>query len=358
MKNTAVMLEDFERINSFSFIEWEKFRDQTILVTGATGLIGMSFVKAVLHVSRKQGLKIRVIALFRNLKKAEECFCDECGDANLVFMQSDVRELPAIEGKVDYIVHCASVTASKYMVTNPTETLLITVEGTKNILELAKNANVKGVVYLSSMEMYGYTEETQNPVTEEKLGYINILNVRSCYPEGKRAAECLCHAYAREYGVPVSIARLAQTFGAGVGAGETRVFAYFAKSALRHEDIVLHTKGQSVGNYCYTADVVSALLCLLTKGSHGEAYNVANEQNSMRICEMADLVCREVSGGTSKIVFDIPEDALKYGYAQDTNLRLSAEKLRGLGWFPQYALGEMYQRMIKSWNEAGETENG
>jgi len=349
LKNNAIMTEDFDKIGSADYIEWDKFRDKTIFVTGATGLIGMNFVKTVLYVSAKKGLNIKVAALIRSREKAESIFEEEKESDALVFIEGDVQELPEINIPIDYIVHCASVTASKQMVTYPVETFLTMVKGTDNVLRLGKNAGVEGFVYVSSMEMYGNTAADQNPITEEKYGYVDIMKVRSCYPEGKRAAECLCSAYAKEYAMPIRIARLAQTFGAGVSKEETRVFASFVKSAMKNEDIVMHTQGNSVGNYCYTADVVGALLCLMTKGGAGEAYNVANEKNSMRIREMAELVAREISGGKSKVVFDIPEDSLKYGYAADTNLRLSAEKLRQLGWSSEYELAEMYKRMIAGW---------
>lgn len=344
-------MQDFENTGSADYIEWDKFKDSVIFVTGATGLIGMNFIKTVLWVSRKKELNIKVAALIRSREKAENVFEDELGCENLEFIEGDVQELSEINMPIDYIVHCASVTASGQMVKYPVETFLTMVKGTDNVIRLGKKAEVKGFVYVSSMEMYGSTEVSQNPITEEKLGYVNLMNVRSCYPEGKRAAECLCTAYAKEYGVPVKIARLAQTFGAGVSSSETRVFASFAKSALKNEDIVLHTQGNSVGNYCYTADVVGALLCLLTKGEAGEAYNVVNEKNSMKIREMAELAAKEISGGKSKVVFDIPEDSLKYGYAADTNMRLSAEKLRKLGWNSEYELAEMYKRMIAGWEE-------
>jgi nucleoside-diphosphate-sugar epimerase len=343
------MIEDFEKISSYDYIEWEKLRDRTIFVTGATGLIGKLLVKTVIYVSSEKGLNIKVIALIRNREKAERVFEEEINSKSLIFIEGDVQKLQCIDMPIDYIIHCASVTASKQMVTSPVETFLTMVKGTDNVLRLGQKAGVKGFVYVSSMEMYGNTAIEQNPITEKKYGYVDIMNVRSCYPEGKRAAECLCSAYANEYALPIRIARLAQTFGAGVSDEETRVFASFVKSAIKNEDIVLHTQGNSVGNYCYTADVVGALLCLLTKGDVGEAYNVVNENNSMKIKEMAELIAREISNGKSRVVFDIPEDSLKYGYASDTNLRLSAEKIRKLGWKSEYGLVDMYKRMIVDW---------
>lgn len=100
------------------------------------------------------------------------------------------------------------------------------------------------------MEVYGSFTEANHNVTETELGYINPLAVRSNYPESKRLCENMCVAYYPEYKVPVKIACLLQTFGAGILSGENRVFAQFAKNAIEGKDIVLHTKGLSEGNYC------------------------------------------------------------------------------------------------------------
>lgn len=127
---------------------------------------------------------------------------------------------------------------------------------------------------------------------------------------------------------------------------DNRVYAQFARSAVKGEDIVLHTAGKSYGNYCYTADVIRAIALLLEKGDVGQAYNVCNEETTRTIAEMAQMVAEEFGKGRSKVVFDIPQDAKTYGYAPDVKMHLSAEKLCKLGWKPQYGLKEMYRRMI------------
>lgn len=158
-------------------------------------------------------------------------------------------------------------------------------------------------------------------------------------------AELLCKSYAMEYNVPVKIARLAQTFGAGVMKNENRVFAQFARSAIRGENIILHTSGTSMGNYCYTTDVIRAIILLLKKGENGDVYTVVNEETTRKIVDMAQMVANEFSDGKSKVVFDIPEGN-EYGYAPDTQMRLSAEKIKKIGWEPEVPLKEMYRRMI------------
>lgn len=349
MKMNEIVRQDINDILADSNVDWQQLKDATFFITGATGLVGALTVKALLAGKEHFGGNMKIYILVRSNEKAREVFGCWLDDENLIPIVGDVRQSVVLPDAVDYILHAASVTASKYMVSNPVETLMTSIMGTENILKLAQAHGAKGVVYLSSMEMYGQTRLEDNPITEEKLGYVDVLKARSSYPEGKRACECLCAAYATQYGVPVKIARLAQTFGAGVSRSDGRVFAQFAKSCLSGTDIVLHTAGQSVGNYCYTADVIRALLILLCRGTDGEAYTIVNENTAMRICEMAQLVSDTLTGGKSKIVFDIPESALTYGYAPDVTMRLSGKKMQALGWQPYVDLPEMFTRMCRSW---------
>lgn len=339
----SYLTEDLDSISQF--ICKQGFDNCNITVTGATGLIGSLIIKAVVYCNKNYNTNISVTAFARSKGKVEEIFGKNIDDAvNFVFQ--DITEPISEKLKTDYIIHTANPTVSKYFITNPVETIEIIYTGSKNILEYAKNINAKGTVYLSSMEVFGATDAKKEKVFENDIGYLDILNVRSCYSESKRLVECMCKCYAEEYNINVKIARLAQVFGAGILKGENRVFAQFARSAISGEDIVLHTTGESIGNYCYTADAIKAIFLLLIKGENGQAYTVANEKSTTSIRDMAAMVANEIANGKIKVVFDIPENNT-FGYAPATTMHLSSQKLQQLGWQPKVDLKEAYMRMMQ-----------
>jgi Nucleoside-diphosphate-sugar epimerases len=338
-----------EEIVSDEYISWNEFRDRTVLIVGATGLIGSALVRALSAANCKYGLEVRILMLGRDRKKAKELTDIYGAD----FVDQDICHPFKVAGNVDYIFHCAAITKSSEMAVNPVEVIRTSLYGTDNILTLAREKKIKSMVYLSSMEVYGLTDPTLTFVTEDYLGYIDLNKTRSCYPESKRMCENLCNCWFAQYGIPVKTARLAQTFGAGVLDDDPRVYAQIARSIIEGEDIILHTDGNSRGNYCYVSDAVRGLLILLLKGQNGEAYNVVNPNASMTIREMAVMVASKFGRGDIKVVVRKPIEIERNGYAPDTTMRLSADKLERLGWNPKYGLEEMYQRLILDWREKG-----
>lgn len=330
------------RTFSESFALSDSLADARFMITGATGLIGSTLVHCLLALNKG----IEITCPVRSIEKAQAMYEDEF--EKIHFLECDLLAYLnslSTDARFQYIVHCASPTAGKYMTEHPVETYLLAIDTTKAILEYARKANSKDVVYVSSLEYYGQNFD-DCIITEDKLGFVDGTDPRSSYPLGKRAAEYLCAAYAKEYGVNAMIARLTQTFGAGVSPDDNRVFAQFTRSIIAGENIVLHTTGESAKPYCYTTDCISAILYILLKGEAGEAYNVANQKTYISIREMAEFLCAEFNPNC-KVVLDLHNDM---GYAPVTKLNLSTDKLRALGWSPKYGLKDMFDRLINSIN--------
>jgi len=341
-----ILCEDLNETIFDKNIPWRKLKNGTVLVTGATGAIGSVIVRTLRAASVEHNLDIKIIALGQNEAKAAVLV----EKYKAIFHKHDIRKPIELSQNIDYIFHCAAVTSSAEMILNPLRVCETSLKGTENILVLAREKQVKSMVYLSSIEVYGLTDLNLSLITEKDLGYIDITNPRSCYPESKRMCEVMCNCWLFQHETPIKIARLAQTFGAGTPKDDTRVFAQFARAAVAGEDVVLHTQGKSRGNYCYMSDAVRGLFLLLLKGKNGEAYNVANPAASVTVREMAHLVADKVAGGKVSVVINIPGDIEKRGYAPDVSYTLSADKLMALGWKPKYGLVDMYERMIRDWH--------
>lgn len=308
------------------------------LITGTTGLIGSAIVGELLS----HDDDIQIVAPVRNLAKAHSMFPDEKSNKRLYFVECDLLTTDFSFAKdIDYIIHCAAPTSSQFFVEHPIETFDSIYLPSVTLLQYASRNKVKGFVYLSSLEVYGTITDDQL-VTEELQGYLDPLSVRSSYPMAKRAVEHLCHLYAKQYGVPVSIARLTQTTGPGAVHDDPRVIADFCRCARIGEDIILRTMGESARPYCHIYDAVSAILHILRHGSSGEAYNVANPVTFISARDLAYFI-RQNFNPDIQVRFEISPNT---PFAPYSKLRLSTAKLERLGWHPQYSLYDICASII------------
>ncbi len=344
----SVFEEDLSEIANNNYIEWDKLKGKNILITGATGLIGSILVKAILLRNQMFNSQIKLTLIVRDIEKAKEIFNDS---VYIKYIESDILNCEFINN-VEYIIHAASPTKSKFLAENPVETIDISVLGTKKILDIAKKNNINSMVYLSSMEMYGVLDNEN--VTEEKLGYIDLKSTRSSYPESKRICELYCYSYFKEYNVPVKIARLAQTFGAGISKQENRVYKIFADGILNKSDIVLKSTGETKINFCYTTDAIIGILFLLLNGDNGESYNIVSEKTNMTILDSAKWLIEKFGNGNNNVQFDI--DVNNGGYAPNNHMVLSNEKIKKLGWKSKYDIKEGYIRLLKFLEEENKNE--
>ena len=266
-KNDYILQQDIEKLAK-SDIPWEFFRNSSFLITGATGMIGSQIVKALLCRNRLYGTNIKIFALARSHEKAETVFAGLSDREQLQILYGDVNRPIDFGEHVDFIIHAASLSSSKDFAFRPVETIKTTMHGTENMLEFAMRCSARCVLFLSTLEIYGVPQTSGSAITEKDLGFIDNLLPRSSYSEGKRMAECMCMSYATEYDVPVRIARLCQTFGAGVDYNDGRVYAHFARSVLEGKDIVLYTKGETARDYCYTTDAIASMLFIIARGKN------------------------------------------------------------------------------------------
>lgn len=322
--------------NALSAVNLEPLRGKTVLVTGATGLIGVHLIDVLMQVP-----DVSVIACGRSKERAAERLGEYFGNERFAFLEHDVCQPFPDSIHADYIIPMASNTHPLAYSQYPVETLLVNTLGCQHALELARRCHAT-LLYPSSVEIYGNARGT-DVFTEDYTGQLNLANARASYPESKRSSEALCLAFAAEYGVDVRIARLSRVFGPTMLMSDTKASSQFIKNALTHTDIVLKSKGDQFFSYTYVTDAVTAMLHVMLYGERGTAYNIANPQCNIHLRDFAQL-CADVAGTT--LSFDIPDSAERTGYSIATQAILSSERLISIGWTPLYNMEEALSRTI------------
>lgn len=343
-----VFKEDLEAIIGED-ISWKKLKEKTVLITGASGMIGTYMLQTLTMLNDKFDYHIHVIAVLRNPAKLPE---EVRVRKDVEVISHDVTEPMSVEGKVDYIIHAASPASPLIMQNQPVETIAANTLGTFYTLSLAKEKNAEGYMFISSREIYGQPGEGQEFFYENTYGFVDQLNPRSCYSEGKKAAETMCVCYHDEYGLNTKIARLAHTYGPGMSIYDGRVQADFLKNVFHNEDIVLKSEGTAVRTYTYIADAVAGLYRVLLD-SEDIVYNIGNEDGKVSIRELAEIMVDIYPERGLKLVFDIPEGGTK-GTAPYTLGILNSEKLRAIGWSPKYSVKEGFKRTLEFLELEGE----
>ncbi len=312
----------------------KKISHKKVLITGAGGLIGSTFVDLLAKLNQDEKSNIDIYALGRNAKKLEEKFSKYLDNIHII--EDDVCSADLASLDIDFIVHAASPAHPLAYSKTPVEVMKANLIGTINMLELAKAKNAS-MIFISSGEIYGVSDKQNVFFKENEYGYTDILNPRACYPESKRAAETLCASYYAEYNVDTKIARLCHVYGPNITDDNSRADAQFLRNVLNIEDIVLKSPGTQVRSFCYVKDAVVALLYILLKGNPGEAYNVANKNSIATVREYAETLA---SLGGVKIKKEFPKEEEQKGYSQISRAVLDSSKLESLGFIPEYNLEE------------------
>lgn len=327
----SVIQEDLGLIISQS-ISWEKLKNTTVLVTGVTGMLATYIVYTLHYLNENMHLNVKGILTYRNQENLKYRYGELLNDPNLTFIRQDVTEPIQIECPIDWIIHAAGNASPKYIMSDPVGIIEANVIGTKQMLRLAEEKNVKGFHFLSTREVYGQVLPEIGKIKEEDYGSLNILETRSCYPESKRLAETLIKSFSDQYGIAFTISRIAHSYGPGMKINnDGRIMSDLMFNLINSEDIVLKSKGEAERAFCYIADAVAGIFMILLNGKNGQAYNLANESEPIKIADLAKKMVNMFPEKKLKVVFDIPKRN-GVGYAKFSRVALDTSKLESLGW--------------------------
>ncbi len=347
--SNPVIQEDLEYIVS-SIGDWDQMYGKTVVIAGAGGFLPAYMAETLICLNDKgRGERVRVIGIVRNEDTARSRFAQLLGRDDFSLIVHDVNDPLTIPGRVDYIIHAASQASPKYYGSDPVGTLGANVLGTRNLLELAREKKVREFLYFSSGEVYGEVDSSRMPIREDCYGYLDPMNVRSCYAESKRMGETMCVSWSWQFGVPVKIARLFHTYGPGMRPDDGRVFADFVADIVGKRDIVMKSDGSAVRAFCYLADATVGLFTILLRGCNREAYNVGNDKCEISILELADMLVELFPERGLKVLPQLDDGAGIYLKSKVNRACPDITKLRSLGWEPHFSLEDGFEKTVRSY---------
>ena len=329
-------------------LPYDNLKDSKILITGASGMLATYLTYFFMFLNKEKSYNIKVFALVRNAEKAWERFDEFRNDNNFQLVVQDICAPLEIEDNIDYIIHAAGNASPYFIMNDPVGIIKANTIGTMNVLEYAKKAKTKKVLYTSTREVYGKMPGNTKEITEGTFGSMDPTELRACYPESKRMSETLLQSYAHQYKVPYNTVRIAHSYGPGmVLNNDGRVMADFISDIVHGRDIVLKSTGEAKRAFCYITDAVSGMLYVLLKGKEGEAYNIANETEEKAIKDVAQLLTDLFPESKSKVIIDIPSEA-SAGYSKMGRVKLSTSKLEKLGWSCGTDLAKGLEKTVNS----------
>ena len=314
----------------------EKLFGSSVLIAGGSGLIGSFIADMLLWANSNMNANITVYAMDLSAERLAIRYAGIETD-KLHLVEHNVNELPGFSFDVDYIIHAASPAFPAAFNSDPVGTVMSNILGTKQLLDYGKVHGAKRMLYISSGEVYGQGNLSLESFDETYAGYVDPTSARSCYPNGKRAAETLCVSYTKQYELDTVIVRPSHTYGPTVTKVDNRANAQFVNKGLAGENIVLNSAGNQMRSYTYLADSASAILSVLTSGESGNAYNIANSQSRTTIVGFAKEVAAQTG---TRVIFADPDEIAKAEMTPIAKQVLNSKKLEALGWQGQFTVEE------------------
>lgn len=307
----------------------ESLRGRRILITGATGLIGLYMIDFLIWLNQQYDMDLKIYAAAQSLEKLNKRFGNQ--KQNLIFLECDLSlpETFTTQEQFDFIIHGASPTDPAIFATNPIGVINTNIIGTMQILGNAIKSNAR-FLFISSGEVYGHN--TGKSFTESDPAIISTQTSRLCYPAAKIACEAACISAAQMHNLDINIVRPCFIYGHTISDTSSRVNAQFQRQVISGQNILLKSAGNQVRSWCYVADTVSAILYVLCNGISGETYNIANPESVASIYEYASILAN-IAGVEVNFA-----PGATHNRAKKSDSILNADKLLALGWRPVFDL--------------------
>lgn len=327
-------------------LPWHEFKNKTVLITGAAGMLASYIGFTLLFLNEKFKLNIRPIFLARNKNSLINIYGAALNNAHCIIQ--DICDPISFQGKIDYIIHAAGSASPYYILNDPIGIINANVQGTAQVLKLALKNETKNIVFTSTREIYGQVKGKEI-LYENDMGTVDPLHPRECYSESKRLAEALLMAYHTQYHVNFNTIRLAHTYGPGMTIeNDGRVMSDLISDVVKARDIHLKSSGEAERAFCYVTDAVSGVIRVMLHGEPCQAYNLSNENEPISILSLANLL-QELAGNNKGVRVSL--NGNQAGYTAYARTPLSTRRLSKLGWRAEIELRDGLKRTLNVYGE-------
>ena len=279
-----IFLEDIKSIAN----ELEEFYDElegkTVLIAGGRGFLGTYFTSVLTKINETLSKPMKIIVLDSLITSKDK---KDSVNQNIEFLEQDISKSFEIDDNIDYIIHAASIASPPTYRKFPIKTVDVNYQGTKNLLEIAKEKKVRSMLLLSSSEIYGDPEIFPTP--ESYVGKVSCTGPRACYDESKRLAETISILYFQQYKIPIKIARPFNVYGPYLNLDDGRIIPDFMNNAINKSQIIIHSDGSPTRSFCYVSDAIGGFFKLLLSKHDGIICNVGNDEE-VSVKNVADTI--------------------------------------------------------------------
>ena len=311
--------QDLEFILSVTEEVFKSLEGGHIFLTGGTGFIGCWLLESLRHANKRLALDIKVTALTRNPLAFSKKAPHLATDTNFNFISGDVCDFEYPSGEFSHVIHAATDASAQLNEENPIQMFNTVVEGTRQVLDFAADKKPEKVLFLSSGAIYGQQPWELEKVPETWLGAPSCLDAIAAYAEGKRAAEMMCALYAKQKGLPISIARIFALLGPYLPLDTHFAAGNFIRDAMQGKSIVVQGNGLPCRSYLYASDLTVWLWHLLIRGQANKAYNVGSDE-AVSIKQLAERTSTVLAKGDYQIL-GVNDGGWNLGrYVPDTRL--------------------------------------
>lgn len=321
----------------------KKLKNQTILITGATGFIGYYLMQLLLDFKSKEKIHFSIYVACRDINKAKNLFYnkDEFQELKYIEYNFETPLEEKIKEEVNYIVHLAAPARSDVFLSKPASSFNTIVQGTSRILNFAHEKNTKMTVYCSSSTVYGNL--CRESISEKMYGSIDFTDYHNVYAMGKMAAEQLCACYSKEHGVKIRVIRPSYIYGANTVNNDSSVWNYVLNKCATGNDISMQNSGYIHRSLCYVKDVARAIVYVLLEDTFDNIFNITSDDSSIReFAETAVSVCKK-----SKLIFTGQQNI------SNEKTYYSNKNLCELGWKSMFNLSSGINDSINTINMTG-----